>query len=155
MGTHTIEFTCDSCKISTKIVMPYNMYFQFYPLYCYDILHILIPIEYIFSYHILFHGLCLYLVHIQWCTVYVIYIRYIYLRYIYYHKIVLYYMLYKLLILSSPKLYSTSSVLYVMKWVIMTYVHVVSHFLCIDVSSNFLNNRITNLELGQAFPDCC
>ena len=26
MGTYTIEFTCDSCKISKQIVMPYNMY---------------------------------------------------------------------------------------------------------------------------------
>ena len=37
----------------------------------------------------------------------------------------------------------------------MTDVDVGSHSLCLDVSSNFLNNRINNFELRQAFAHCC
>ena len=109
------------------------MYFQFYPLHFYDFWHILIS-YWVHFFHIIFYFMlyvCIFctnqlqyitLVHIQWCTVYVIYIRYTYLRYIHYHKFLLCHTLYKLLILSSQKPYSSAPVIYVMKWVNMTYV---------------------------------
>ena len=92
---HTIEFTCDSWNFPKRLFYPIIcMYFQFYPLCFYDFWHILIS-YWVHFFHIIFSFMlhvCIFctnqlqyitLVHIQWCTVYVIYIRYIYIWDIY------------------------------------------------------------------------
>ena len=88
---HTTEFTCDSCKFPKKLFYPIIcMYFQYFTLYVFMIFwHILISYWVHFFLIIFYFRLyvCIFctnwlqyitLVHIQWCTVYVIYTRYIY-----------------------------------------------------------------------------
>ena len=116
--------------ISKKMLYPIIcMYFQFYPLCFYDFWHINLLLSTFFSYDILFHALCLYLLHkltsvYHTCTYAMMYcvchLHQIYIFEIY--TLAYIFTLYKLLILSSQKPYLSAPLIYVMKWVNMTYV---------------------------------
>ena len=131
---HTIEFTCDSCNFQKKIAPSYNMHvFSILPfMFLWFLTYINLLLSTFFSYHTLFHALCLYLLHkstsvYHTCTYTMMYcvchLHKIYIFEIYtLTQILLCNTLNKLLILSSQKPYLSAPLIYVMKWVNMTYV---------------------------------